>query len=785
LSLPKGLTSIGNFAFNGCSGLTSITAYNPVPVPFGGADGVWGDVNYAACTLYVANSSVEAYKNATLWESFWGEAYSNIRGAGFIVTAEPNGAGLGTVTGLVENKFYQTNDTVKLTATKLGEFLFKNWTSKGVEISTDATLNLTITQDTAVVANFVKEHSGVVTAGELHNVPDIKTTSKITLRTGSTLDARDFAFMRDSMPYLVDVALDSAAIVAYSGTEGTVSGQQTYPASKIPQQAFNGKALVSATLPSGITSIGEGAFQNTKLSGVEIPAKVNTIEASAFSGSAIAGLTFAASSELTAIGSNAFENCLDLTGLSLPAKLVTIGDYAFSGCTNLTGTLTIPAKVTAIGAYAFAKEDAYNSSSKLSGVVFPNGLLTIGANAFKYSKSLEAISLPESLTGLGEAAFYNCTHLKGTVRIPRNITSIESRVFGSDSIQYLVLHENVTEIKGYAFANNPFDSVRVYGTEPIKLESGANHPFYGVNSSSDKRPLLVPEGSYSAYLNTDIWKEFEFGNESLMSTDNIDYGNRDWRVEATVNNPSWGSVADVSVAQGMPDWIRKANDFDNDEYYYTLGQTVKLKATPKPKCSFTGWTKAGSSDVVSTDTVYSFAVSGKEKLIANFVLDSFTVTIVVADPNMGTATGSGRYVSDTSIEISATPFRDYEFVSWSDGVTADTRTITVTKDTTLTATFKLKETPPTPTPPTGVAATEALNVSIYPNPAVDEVTVVLPDNAGRAVFTLYDVQGRALIRKEISRQGTASVGQLPAGLYIIEVVAGKQSYKGKLIRGGE
>jgi ribosomal protein L2 len=44
------------------------------------------------------------------------------------------------------------------------------------------------------------------------------------------------------------------------------------------------------------------------------------------------------------------------------------------------------------------------------------------------------------------------------------------------------------------------------------------------------------------------------------------------------------------------------------------------------------------------------------------------------------------------------------------------------------------------------------------------------------------MQGRALIRKDTGRGEAISVGQLPAGFYLYEVVIGKQSYKGKLVR---
>ena len=609
LSLPQKLTSIGDYAFRGCSGLTSVSAHNPVPVSLTVDNGVWTDLNYATCILRVAGSSVEAYRSVPGWNVF-----TNIQGAGFSVKAEPNSALLGTVTGRAD-KFYRENEVVELTATPVSGFTFVNWTSKGVEISQDAALSLTITQDTAVVANFVSEYRGTATAGQLHEVPGIAQRSKLTLDATSTLDARDFAFMRDGMQFLVDLDITAASIVEYKGTNGTASGDIRYAANKIPQESFNGKLLLSVKLPAGTTLIGESAFRNTAaLTGIEIPAGVTVIESYAFSGSGIARVTFA-------------EN----------AQLTTIGDYAFSGCTELAGSLTVPAKVSAIGTYAFAKDDALNSSNKITAVTFPASLRTIGANAFRYSNLLESIRIEEGLESIGESAFEGCSRLKGELRIPITMTAVAARTFANNSLQYLVLHKDITELGHYAFANNPFDSIRVYNPTPLVLNAQNPNPFYGVNSG--KCPLLVPEGSYSAYLKAAVWGEFEFGSDELMYDFELDYGNRDWRIETDVNNPVWGSAEDITPEdeRGMPDWIRVVNYYKQNEYYYAPGQTARLKATPTPGNHFVNWTTEGSPTPVSNDAEYAFTVTGKRKLIANFAtgtgLNTINVRSVQVYPN--------------------------------------------------------------------------------------------------------------------------------------------------------
>ena len=60
---------------------------------------------------------------------------------------------------------------------------------------------------------------------------------------------------------------------------------------------------------------------------------------------------------------------------------------------------------------------------------------------------------------------------------------------------------------------------------------------------------------------------------------------------------------------------------------------------------------------------------------------------VVCDPNQGRVTGSGQYDMGSRVTISAIPNSGYHFTQWSDGVTENPRTITLTQDTTFTAEF--------------------------------------------------------------------------------------------------
>ncbi|KAA6303089.1 MAG: hypothetical protein EZS26_000692 [Candidatus Ordinivivax streblomastigis] len=632
LLLPHKLTTIGSRAFDSCSGLTSLTAINPDPIALSITNAVFS--NFNPCVLKVADSAVERYKGATLWGLFWGNGNENIEGAGFVVSAAPNGEALGSVSGL-GNKLYTTSDQVTLTATPKAGFEFTNWTSNGVQISTNTTLELTITQDTIVTANFAKDYSGVVLAGELKNVENIALISNLILTSGSILDARDFAFMRDQMPYLVDLNISAASISAYEGEGGTVSGEVTYAANEIPQNALQNKStLATAVLPATVTAIKANAFRGTgKLGTIIIPANVAVIDEYAFAGSALSSITFAGGSLLTAIGNSAFEDCSKLTGITLPAELLTIGDNAFRRTTALSGVLTIPNKVTSIGSYAFGNDNVNVSSNGLTEVVLPASLLTIKSGAFRYSKSLTGITLPENLTTLEASAFAGCLNLTDRVDIPEGITAIADNVFDGAAITELHLPAGVTEIGKWAFHNNTLDDIYVANSVPIELsEEPTINPFYGGIRDGY---IYVPEGSFSAYANAPVWKQFFFGNAST------EIGNTDFRIRGIPSNSTSGKVTDISELRGLPDWRVNdpifGGDYEENEYYYYASQSATLKAEAIGSGEFVNWTKAGSEGVLSTDAVYIFEVTKADTLVAHFKnllsITDVTPSVVKIYPN--------------------------------------------------------------------------------------------------------------------------------------------------------
>ena len=102
-----------------------------------------------------------------------------------------------------------------------------------------------------------------------------------------------------------------------------------------------------ATVPEGVTEIGEAAFYGChSLTSVDIPSSVTSIGEHAFADCSSLTLVDIPSS-VTSIGEGTFERCSSLTSVTLPSSVTSIGEYAFHGCSSLT-SVTIPSSVTEI-----------------------------------------------------------------------------------------------------------------------------------------------------------------------------------------------------------------------------------------------------------------------------------------------------------------------------------------------------------------------------------------------------------------------------------------------------
>ncbi|AEF80839.1 leucine-rich repeat domain-containing protein [Leadbettera azotonutricia] len=216
------------------------------------------------------------------------------------------------------------------------------------------------------------------------------------------------------------------------------------------------QTLTGVTLPTGLTSIGDGAFSGcTGLTSMPLPDELTSIGSNAFNG--CSGLTSIILPDgLTSIGSNAFNGCSGLTSIILPDGVTSTGDFAFNGCSGLT-SITLPDGLTSIGSNAF-----YGCSG-LTSIALPDGLILIGRRAFRGCSSLTSITLPAELILITNEAFMNCSSLTSIIFngiTPPSIDIMGNLFSGSPVTAIYVPADSVDDYK-IALASSGISSVDI------------------------------------------------------------------------------------------------------------------------------------------------------------------------------------------------------------------------------------------------------------------------------------------------------------------------------------
>ena len=210
----------------------------------------------------------------------------------------------------------------------------------------------------------------------------------------------------------------------------------------IPAHLCSGmKNLSSITIPNSVTSIGDYAFSGCSgLTSITIPNSVTSIGDYAFDG--CTGLTsITIGNSVTSIGERAFDGCSGLTSVTIPESVTSIGDYAFSYCSGLTSVTWNARSCEVIGRTLF-----YSSSDKITSFSFGDAVDTIPARLCYGMKKLTSISIGSNVKNIGKEVFSGCT-------------SLDSVIWNVKS--YASIIEEYDRLKGYYdFKDDPFSYIR-------------------------------------------------------------------------------------------------------------------------------------------------------------------------------------------------------------------------------------------------------------------------------------------------------------------------------------
>ena len=205
-----------------------------------------------------------------------------------------------------------------------------------------------------------------------------------------------------------------------------------------------------------VTSIGQRAFSRCSgLTSVTIPASVTSIGSEAFSECRnLTSVTFAEGSQLTSIGSGAFEWC-PLASITIPAS-VTSMEGAFSSCRRLTSINVDPnnAIYSSKDGVVFDKTGTtlllYPEGKSDISYIIPDGVTSIGRGAFSGS-ICQSVTIPTSVTDINKLAFYDCGII--SVTLPDGVMSIGEEAFAwCRNLVSVTIPASVTSVGQYAFA---------------------------------------------------------------------------------------------------------------------------------------------------------------------------------------------------------------------------------------------------------------------------------------------------------------------------------------------
>ena len=316
----------------------------------------------------------------------------------------------------------------------------------------------------------------------------------------------------------------------------------TYVVTKIRNSAFlKCTSLTSVEIPNSVTTIGENSFWGcTGLTSINIPDNVTSIGVYAFYNCsslpvendlryADTYLVEAVDKTLSSyniksgtrfIGSSAFDECTNLTAITIPDDVTSIGFQAFFRCSSLT-SVTIGNSVTSIEGNAFNECSsltsinipdnvtsiegfAFMNCTGLTSVTIGNGVTNLSYDVFANCSSLTSVTIGNSVTSIGSSDFWECTSLT-SIDIPDNVTSIGYMAFKNcTGLTSVTIGNGVTSIEGYAFAD--CEALEMVTCRAISVPTTNGNAF--MDTHVENATLFVPDEAYTAYSATSPWSSF-------------------------------------------------------------------------------------------------------------------------------------------------------------------------------------------------------------------------------------------------------------------------------------
>ncbi len=582
----------------------------------------------------------------------------------FTISASVQPTAGGTVTG---TGTYELGEGVNLVATPANGYLFTNWTESGTVVSTNANYQFTVTSDRTLVANFTQRTYNVTATVDPANSGIISgNNSPYTYGANVSLTANANA----GYAFINWTDEDANVVSTNANYQFAIDGNRTFVA-HFESEEYEITATANPSAGGSVT--GAGTFQY----GEQVTLTATANEGYNFVNWTENGTAVSTDAEysFTATASRNLAANFQINSYTISASANPVAGGTINGAGDYTHGQTVTLTATASTGYNFVNwtenGTAVSTNATYSFTATANRTLVANFEAISYTITANANPTEGgSISGTGSYTYGQTTTLNATANTGYHFVNWTdgNAVVSSEATYSFTVSRNRNLIANFQLntytisaSANPVAGGTVSGAgeythgQSVILNATANTGYNFVNwTENDAEVSTNAEYAFNATADRTLVANFE----AITYT-----------ISASANPVEGGTI------NGTGD--------------YTYGQNVTLNAVANTGYTFVNWIENGTE--VSTNAEYTFTANSNRNLVANFQINTYTITVTANPAEYGTVNGGGNYTHGQTVTLNAIANTNYSFVNWTENgsivSTAAEYSFTATENRTLVANF--------------------------------------------------------------------------------------------------